>query len=144
MNPKDDAVNVDDIKLNQILKLMYEIYNKRHKTNAQIGSYKFTPEKVAELYAPKLAILINEQRTQSRLSSYTDKQVLKAIFNGMARNKFLERDRCVYYFSETGYQQALKSSNKLKYWNNYHTGAFWGIIIAVVSSPILGWVSFSE
>ncbi|NAW77904.1 hypothetical protein CAG60_03275 [Vibrio sp. V33_P6A3T137] len=137
MNPRDDSVNVDDVKLNQVLKLMYEIYNKQHKTSAQIGSYKFTPEMLIAKYAADLEILINEQRTQSRLSNCNDKRVMKTIFNGMVENNFLKRDLCIYYFSEAGYKQALKSSNILKYWIKYHTGVFWGIITAVVSSQIL-------
>ncbi|MFA0317690.1 hypothetical protein OAY_06770 [Vibrio cyclitrophicus ZF205] len=144
MNPRENSVNIADVKLYQVLKLMYETYNKRHKTSAQIGSYKFIPEKFVEENHATLATLINEQRTLSGLSSYSDKQLMKAVFNGMARNNFLERDRCMYYFSEMGYKQALKSSNKLKYWNKYHTGTFWGIIIAIISSPILGWISFGE
>lgn len=100
---------------------MYLIYNKRHKTSAQIRSYKFIPERLIGKYSAELEILIDEQRSQSRLSNYSDKQVMKAIFNGMVENNFLERDRCLYYFSETGCKQALKSSSILKYWSKYHT-----------------------
>ena len=139
MNPRDDSVNVADVKLHQVLKLMYEAYNNRHKTSAQIGSYKFIPERFIEEHHVKLATLINEQCTL-----YSGKQVMKSIFNGMVENNFLERDRCIYYFSEQGYKQALKSSNKFKFWNVYHTRTFWRIIIAIVSSPILGWISFGK
>ncbi|EKB1950616.1 hypothetical protein ACOIVT_001464 [Vibrio parahaemolyticus] len=144
MNPRDDSVNIADVKLNQILKLMYKQYNTRHKTSAQIGSYKFIPMRFVEENHSVLSELITEQRSLSRLDNYTDELLMNAIFNGMAANKFLERDRCIYYFTESGYKQALKSSNKLKYLNNYHTATFWGIIIAIVSSPILGWISFGE
>lgn len=142
MHPGENSVNIADVKLYQVLKLMYETYNKRHKTSAQIGSYGFIPERFFEENKATLATLIDEQRTLSGLSNYTDKQLMKVVFNGMAGDNFLERDRFMYYFSEMGYKQALKSSNKLKYWNNYHTGIFWGIIIAIIGSPTIGWIFF--
>lgn len=142
MNPRDDSVNIADVKLHQVLKLMYVKYNKRHKTSAQIGSFKFIPENFFEENHSALLTLIHEQRTLSNLCDYHDKQIMKAIFNGMAKNNFVVRDRCMYYFTDMGYRQALKSSNKLKYWNKYHTGIFWGVITAIVGSPILGWVFF--
>ncbi|MEZ9018999.1 hypothetical protein FQP87_20260 [Vibrio tasmaniensis] len=139
MNPRDDSVNIADVKLKKILKLMYQQYNKRHKTNAQIGSYIFLPMRFVEDNRSYLSELINDQRTLSRLDNYTDEQLMTAIFNGMAKNNFVVRDRCMYYFTDSGYKQALKSSSKLKYLKNYHTATLWGIIIA-----ILGWFSFGE
>ncbi|MEZ8368180.1 hypothetical protein AB6C94_01900 [Vibrio splendidus] len=139
MNPRDDSVNIADVKLKKILKLMYQQYNKRHKTNAQIGSYIFLPMRFVEDNRSYLSELINDQRTLSRLDNYTDEQLMTAIFNGMAKNNFVVRDRCMYYFTDSGYKQALKSSSKLKYLKNYHTATLWGIIIAV-----LGWFSFGE
>lgn len=139
MNPRDDSVNIADVKLKKILKLMYQQYNKRHKTNAQIGSYIFLPMRFVEDNRSYLSGLINDQRTLSRLDNYTDEQLMTAIFNGMAKNNFVVRDRCMYYFTDSGYKQALKSSSKLKYLKNYHTATLWGIIIA-----ILGWFSFGE
>ncbi|MEZ8306914.1 hypothetical protein AB6D02_24995 [Vibrio splendidus] len=139
MNPRDDSVNIADVKLKKILKLMYQQYNKRHKTNAQIGSYIFLPMRFVEDNRSYLSELINDQRTLSRLDNYTDEQLMTAIFNGMAKNNFVVRDRCMYYFTDSGYKQALKSSSKHKYLKNYHTATLWGIIIA-----ILGWFSFGE
>ncbi|EGQ8024361.1 hypothetical protein [Vibrio vulnificus] len=144
MNPRDDSVNIADVKLNQLLKLMYKQYNKRHKTCAQIGSYGFIPMKFVKDNHSVLSELINDQRALSRLDGYTDELMVHTIFNGMVKNNFLVRDRCCYYFTASGYKQALKSSNKFKYLNSYHTATFWGIIIAIVGSPILGWFTLGE
>ncbi|EHK9018802.1 hypothetical protein D8T51_22170 [Vibrio vulnificus] len=144
MNSRNDSVNISDLKLNQILKLMYKEYSKRHKTNAQIGSYKFTPKRFVEENDSVLSELINDQRVLSRLDSYTDELMMKTIMNGMAKNNFLVRDQYIYYFTELGYKQALKVSNKFKYLNCYHTATFWGLIIAILGSPILGWFALGE
>ena len=142
MNPRDNSVNIADVKLKKILKLIYKQYNKRHKTNAQIGSYIFLPMRFVEDNRSFLSELINDQRALSRLDNYTDEQLMTAIFNGMAINDFVVRDRCMYYFTDSGYKQALKSSSTFKYLKNYHTTTLWGIIIAIVGSPILDWFSF--
>ncbi|HHF3232844.1 TPA: hypothetical protein ACPJ2O_004453 [Vibrio diabolicus] len=143
MNPRDNSVNIADVKLNQILKLMYQQYNKRHKTNAQISSYKFMPMSFVQENHSFLTELINEQRALSHLDNYTDELVMNAIFNGMVKNNFVVSGSGGYHFSEMGYKQALKSSCKIKYWNTYHTRTFWGALIAILSS-ILGWISFGK
>ena len=91
-------------------------------------------------------------RHHKGLVPYLDKYgrgILKEVnaTDEVERN-FIEKNKHKFVYDDQVhldfYNEAAMSWFVLKYLNNYHTATFWGIIIAIVSSPILGWISFGE